>query len=34
MIVVGNISVGGVGKTPLVGALADWLGGRGYRVPA
>ena len=31
VIVVGNISVGGTGKTPLVLWLADWLRGRGLR---
>ena len=31
VVVVGNITVGGAGKTPLVGALAEWLAGRGYR---
>ena len=31
VIVVGNISVGGTGKTPLVLWLADWLRQQGYR---
>lgn len=31
VIVVGNINVGGTGKTPLVIWLAQWLRGRGYR---
>ncbi|TAL83947.1 MAG: tetraacyldisaccharide 4'-kinase [Rhodanobacter sp.] len=31
VIVVGNISVGGTGKTPLTIALAAWLSARGYR---
>jgi len=31
VIVVGNISVGGTGKTPLVLWLAEWLRGRGLR---
>jgi tetraacyldisaccharide 4'-kinase len=31
VIVVGNITVGGAGKTPLVGTLAQWLAGRGHR---
>jgi tetraacyldisaccharide 4'-kinase len=31
VVVVGNITVGGVGKTPLTCALAQWLAGRGYR---
>jgi tetraacyldisaccharide 4'-kinase len=31
VIVVGNVTVGGAGKTPLVAALAEWLAGRGYR---
>lgn len=32
VIVVGNITVGGTGKTPVVIALAQWLESRGYRV--
>jgi len=32
VIVVGNVTVGGTGKTPLVGWLARELGGRGLRV--
>ena len=32
VIVVGNLTVGGVGKTPLVIALAEHLGSRGFRV--
>ena len=31
VIVVGNISVGGTGKTPLVLWLVQWLRGRGHR---
>jgi len=31
VIVVGNISVGGTGKSPLVVWLANWLRGQGYR---
>ncbi len=31
VIVVGNLSVGGTGKTPLVLWLVDWLRGRGWR---
>jgi tetraacyldisaccharide 4'-kinase len=31
VIVVGNVTVGGVGKTPLVAALAQWLAARGHR---
>lgn len=31
VIVVGNITVGGTGKSPLVAWLARWLGERGYR---
>ncbi|WP_237056194.1 tetraacyldisaccharide 4'-kinase [Microbulbifer sediminum] len=30
VIIVGNITVGGAGKTPLVAELARWLGERGY----
>ena len=32
VIVVGNITVGGTGKTPVVIALAKWLEARGFRV--
>lgn len=31
VIVVGNITVGGTGKTPLVAWLVEWLVGQGYR---
>lgn len=31
VIVVGNITVGGTGKTPVVAALTEYLRGRGYR---
>ena len=31
VVVVGNITVGGTGKTPFVLWLADWLGARGWR---
>ncbi len=32
VVVVGNLTVGGSGKTPLVIALVEWFLGRGYRV--
>ena len=32
VIVIGNITVGGSGKTPLVLALIDWLGAQGLKV--
>ena len=31
VIVVGNITVGGSGKTPLVGALVHWLQAQGFK---
>ena len=34
IIVVGNISVGGNGKTPVVIAIAEFLSQQGHKVPA